>query len=89
MKYGVPPAGTLQPGNHAWNLNEEQSQRFFRQALELGINFFDTANVYSTGLSEEPLGHFRKANAKRENTVIATKLNGVMRDGLSRLHHVM
>ena len=47
MTYGVPPAGTLQPGNHAWNLNEGQSERFFRQALELGINFFDTANVYS------------------------------------------
>jgi aryl-alcohol dehydrogenase-like predicted oxidoreductase len=70
-------------------LNEEQSQPFFKQALELGINFFDTANVYSVGSSEELLGRFLKANSKRENIVIATKLNGVMRDepngkGLSR-----
>jgi aryl-alcohol dehydrogenase-like predicted oxidoreductase len=70
-------------------LNEEQSQPFFKQALDLGINFFDTANVYSVGSSEELLGRFLKANTKREDTVIATKLNGVMRDdpngkGLSR-----
>jgi aryl-alcohol dehydrogenase-like predicted oxidoreductase len=61
-------------------LNEEQSQPFFKQALDLGINFFDTANVYSVGSSEEVLGRFLKANTKREDTVIATKLNGVMRD---------
>jgi aryl-alcohol dehydrogenase-like predicted oxidoreductase len=70
-------------------LNEEQSQPFFKQALDLGINFFDTANVYSVGSSEELLGRFLKANSKREDIVIATKLNGVMRDdpngkGLSR-----
>jgi aryl-alcohol dehydrogenase-like predicted oxidoreductase len=70
-------------------LNEEQSQPFFKQALDLGINFFDTANVYSVGSSEEVLGRFLKANTKREDTVIGTKLNGVMRDdpngkGLSR-----
>src|SRR5580658_8319471 len=81
MTYGVPPAGPLRPGSHAWALNEEQSQPFFRHALDLGINFFDTANVYSTGSSEEFLGRFLKAHAKREDTVIATKLNGVMRDG--------
>ena len=89
MSYGVAPAGPLRPGSHAWVLNEEQSQPFFKQALELGINFFDTANVYSVGSSEELLGRFLKANSKRENIVIATKLNGVMRDdpngkGLSR-----
>jgi aryl-alcohol dehydrogenase-like predicted oxidoreductase len=70
-------------------LNEEQSQPFFKQAMDLGINFFDTANVYSVGSSEELLGRFLKENAKRENVVIATKLNGAMRDdpngkGLSR-----
>jgi aryl-alcohol dehydrogenase-like predicted oxidoreductase len=82
MSYGVPPAGQpLRPGSHAWTLNEEQSQPFFRQALDAGINFFDTANVYSTGESERVLGRFLKANARREDTVIATKLNGVMRDG--------
>ena len=89
MSYGVPPAGPLRPGSNVWSLNEEQSQPFFRQALDLGINFFDTANVYATGDSEVVLGRFLKAHAKREDTVIATKLNGVMRDlpnggGLSR-----
>jgi 1-deoxyxylulose-5-phosphate synthase len=89
MSYGVAPAGPLRPGSHAWVLNEEQSQPFFKQAMDLGINFFDTANVYSVGSSEELLGRFLKANAKRENVVIATKLNSVMREdpngkGLSR-----
>ena len=89
MTYGIPPAGPLRPGSHAWALNEADSQPFFKQALDLGINFFDTANVYSTGSSEELLGRFLKANTQRENIVIATKLNGVMRDdpngkGLSR-----
>jgi aryl-alcohol dehydrogenase-like predicted oxidoreductase len=89
MSYGVAPAGLLRPGSHAWVLNEEQSQPFFKQALDLGINFFDTANVYSVGSSEELLGRFLKANTKREDIVIATKLNGAMRDdpngkGLSR-----
>jgi aryl-alcohol dehydrogenase-like predicted oxidoreductase len=89
MSYGVAPAGPLRPGSHDWVLNEEQSQPFFKQALDLGINFFDTANVYSVGSSEELLGRFLKANTKREDIVIATKLNGAMRDdpngkGLSR-----
>ena len=88
MSYGEVPA-VIRPGSHAWALNEAQSQPFFKQSLDLGINFWDTANVYSTGSSEELVGKFLKANAKRENMVIATKLNGVMRDdpngkGLSR-----
>ncbi len=82
MSYGVPPAGPpLRPGSNAWSLNEEQSAPFFRQALDAGINFFDTANVYANGDSERVLGRWLKANAKREDTVIATKLNAVMRDG--------
>ena len=81
MSYGEPPAGELRPGSQAWSLNEAESQPFFRQALELGINFFDTANVYATGSSEELLGRFLKTHARREDTVIATKVNGVMRDG--------
>src|SRR5664280_2431518 len=89
MTYGAPATGALRPGSHAWALNEEESQPFFRQALDLGINFFDTANVYSGGASEEVLGRFLKANIRRESVVIATKLHGVMRDepnghGLSR-----
>jgi 1-deoxyxylulose-5-phosphate synthase len=90
MSYGAPATGTPPPGSHAWTLNESESQPFFRQALESGINFFDTANVYSRGESENILGRFLKANVRRESVVIATKLQGVMRDndangrGLSR-----
>jgi aryl-alcohol dehydrogenase-like predicted oxidoreductase len=89
MSYGEPAKGALTPGSHAWTLNEADSQAFLKQALELGINFFDTANVYSRGASEEVLGRFLKGNTRRENTVIATKVHGVMRDevnggGLSR-----
>jgi aryl-alcohol dehydrogenase-like predicted oxidoreductase len=70
-------------------MNEEESRPFLRQALDLGINFFDTANVYSSGDSEKVLGNFLKANTRRESVVIATKVHGVMRDepngsGLSR-----
>jgi aryl-alcohol dehydrogenase-like predicted oxidoreductase len=79
MSYGEPSnAGA---GRHAWALNEQESQPFFRQALELGINFFDTANVYSSGKSEEVLGKFLSANTRREDVVIATKVHGVMREG--------
>ena len=89
MTYGAPATGELKPGSHAWALSEEESQPFLRQALELGISFFDTANVYSRGESERVLGRFLKANTRREAVVIATKLHGVMRDepngrGLSR-----
>jgi aryl-alcohol dehydrogenase-like predicted oxidoreductase len=89
MSYGTPASGAARPGSHAWALNEQESQPFFRQALELGINFFDTANVYSAGASEEVLGRFLKANTRREAVVIGTKVWGVMRDepngrGLSR-----
>lgn len=89
MTYGSPAAGALRPGSHAWALSEAESQPFLRQALDLGINFFDTANVYSRGESENVLGRFLKANTRRESVVIATKLHGAMRDepnggGLSR-----
>ena len=89
MTYGEPATGELKPGRQAWALNEKESQPFFRQALDLGINFFDTANVYSSGSSEEVLGRFLKDNTRREAAVIATKVHSVMRDepngrGLSR-----
>ncbi len=89
MSYGEPATGELKGGRHAWALTEEQSQPFLRKALEFGINFFDTANVYSSGASEEVLGRFLKKNTRREAMVIATKVHGVMRDepngrGLSR-----
>ena len=89
MTYGAPATGELAGGRHAWSMNEEESQPYLRQALELGINFFDTANVYSSGASEDVLGRFIKQHARRESVVIATKVYGVMRNepngrGLSR-----
>lgn len=90
MTYGRPPApGEPKAGRHMWALNEEESQPFLRQALDLGINFWDTANVYSSGDSERVIGKFLKNNTRRESMVIATKVHGMMRDepngqGLSR-----
>jgi aryl-alcohol dehydrogenase-like predicted oxidoreductase len=75
-----------------WVLEEEQARPFVRRALDAGINFFDTADVYSLGASEEITGNLLKAfGVKRENVVVATKVNGVMSDdindrGLSRKH---
>src|SRR5271166_3346676 len=76
MSYGVPDRG-----NHSWTLPEEQSRPFIKRALEAGINFFDTANVYSDGTSEEILGRAIGALAKREEVVLATKVHGRMRPG--------
>lgn len=66
---------------HKWVLNEENSRPIIKKALELGINFFDTANVYSLGVSEEILGRALKDFAKRDEVVIATKVHGNMREG--------
>jgi aryl-alcohol dehydrogenase-like predicted oxidoreductase len=76
-------------GSHRWVLDEAQSAPFFRQAIELGINFFDTANVYGDGSSEEVLGRAIKTYARREEVVIGTKMFNRMRPdangrGLSR-----
>jgi aryl-alcohol dehydrogenase-like predicted oxidoreductase len=68
-------------GNHAWSLGEEESRPFIRKALEGGINFFDTANRYSLGNSEEILGRAIKDFARRDEVVIATKVYGRMRPG--------
>ena len=76
MTYGVP-----ERGNHPWTLDEEQSRPFVKRALELGITFFDTANVYSDGTSEEIVGRALKDFARREEVVIATKVHGRMRPG--------
>jgi aryl-alcohol dehydrogenase-like predicted oxidoreductase len=89
MTYGSPATGPLKPGRQAWALNEQESEPFLRQALELGINFWDTANVYSGGDSERVVGNFLKAHTRRESMVIATKVQGLMREepngrGLSR-----
>src|SRR6202023_2063243 len=68
-------------GNHAWSLDEEESRPFIKKALEAGINFFDTANRYSLGSSEEILGRAIKDFARRDEVVIATKVYGRMRPG--------
>jgi len=81
MSYGAPSNDVHLGGRHAWTLDEAASRPFLRQALELGINFFDTANVYSGGASEEVLGRFLKEHARREDVVVATKVHGVMRAG--------
>jgi len=84
MSYGMPERGT-----HPWTLDEQQSRPFIKRALDAGINFFDTANVYSDGTSEEILGRALRDMARREDVVVATKVHGRMRDdpngrGLSR-----
>jgi len=84
MSYGVPERGA-----HPWSLSEEQSRPFIRQALDLGINTFDTANTYSDGTSEEIVGRALRDLTKREEIVIATKVYNRMRPdangrGLSR-----
>ena len=66
---------------HQWVLNEEQSRPILRKAVDLGINFFDTANVYSTGASEEVLGRALKELVKRDEVVVATKVFFPLRDG--------
>lgn len=59
---------------HAWTLNDEESETLVKRALDLGINFFDTANVYSAGTSEEYLGRAIKSNVARDKVVLATKV---------------
>jgi aryl-alcohol dehydrogenase-like predicted oxidoreductase len=76
MSYGEPDRGS-----HPWTLTEEQSRPFIRKAIELGINFFDTANVYSDGTSEEILGRAIRDYSTRDDVVIATKVNGRMKPG--------
>ena len=66
---------------HSWVLDEENSRPIIKKALELGINFFDTANVYSIGTSEEILGRALKDYANRDEVVIATKVHGKMHEG--------
>jgi 1-deoxyxylulose-5-phosphate synthase len=76
MSYGVPERGP-----HLWTLREEQSRPFVKRALEVGINFFDTANVYSDGTSEEIVGRALRDFAPRHDIVLATKVHGRMHAG--------
>ena len=76
MTYGEPDRG-----NHAWTMSEEASRPLLRQAVELGINFWDTANAYSDGSSEEIVGRAIKDFSRREDIVLATKVFNRMRPG--------
>jgi aryl-alcohol dehydrogenase-like predicted oxidoreductase len=77
MSYGDPTT----PGAHEWSLREDEAQPFFRQAIDLGITFWDTANVYQAGTSEEVVGRAIRQYTRREDIVLATKLHGKMHDG--------
>ena len=84
MTYGIPERGP-----HPWTMREEESRPLIRQAIELGINFFDTANYYSDGTSEEIVGRALKDFADRDSVVLATKCYYPLKDqpnagGLSR-----
>src|SRR5919112_2008671 len=76
MTYGVPDRGS-----HPWTLSEEESRPFIQRAVELGINFFDTANSYSDGTSEEILGRALRDFARRDEIVVATKVFHAWRQG--------
>jgi aryl-alcohol dehydrogenase (NADP+) len=76
MSFGDPARG-----NHPWSLDEETSRPFIRAAVEAGVTFFDTANVYSAGSSEEIVGRALADYADRDTIVLATKVNGTMRPG--------
>jgi 1-deoxyxylulose-5-phosphate synthase len=76
MSFGEPKRGS-----HPWTLDEESSRPLIRQAVEAGINFFDTANVYSAGSSEEIVGRALSDFGRRDELVIATKVHGRMHEG--------
>jgi len=76
MSYGDPTRGL-----HGWTLDETASAPFFRQAIELGITFWDTANVYQQGTSEEFIGRAIREYSRREDIVLATKVSGKMHAG--------
>jgi aryl-alcohol dehydrogenase-like predicted oxidoreductase len=77
MSYGDPTT----PNAHPWALNDNDAQPFFQQAIELGVTFWDTANVYQHGASEELVGRAITRYTRREDIVLATKVRGKMHDG--------
>ncbi len=77
MSYGDPKTA----GAHEWSLDDEAAQPFFRQAIELGITFWDTANAYQLGTSEEVVGRAITRYSRREDIVLATKVFVRMHDG--------
>src|ERR1700690_3267394 len=77
MSYGDP----MTPNAHPWALTEDLAEPFFQQALELGVTFWDTANVYQRGTSEEVVGRAITRCSRREDIVLATKVRGKIHDG--------
>jgi aryl-alcohol dehydrogenase-like predicted oxidoreductase len=73
--------GRAASGMHQWTLDEAAAAPFFRQAVELGVTFWDTANVYQGGTSEEFVGRAVREYSRREDIVLATKVHGRMHDG--------
>jgi aryl-alcohol dehydrogenase-like predicted oxidoreductase len=73
--------GDANRGNHSWTIGEEQSRPIIKKAIEMGINFLDTANMYSAGTSEEIVGRAIRDFARREDIVLATKVFHRMRPG--------
>jgi len=91
MSYGGGPLPDWALGTRGWHVNKEDAREHFAMALDAGINFFDTADVYSAGQSEEITGHYLKEMASRDDVVVATKVHGQMghspnKRGLSRKH---
>ncbi len=91
MSYGGGEVPAWSQGTRGWHVNKEDAREHFAIALDAGINFFDTADVYSAGLSEEITGFYLNEMASRDDVVLATKVHGVMgtgpnRRGLSRKH---
>jgi len=91
MSYGGGEMPAWSQGTRGWHVNKEDAREHFRIAFDSGINFFDTADVYSAGLSEEITGFYLNEMASRDDVVLATKVHGVMgagpnRRGLSRKH---
>src|ERR1700735_3232147 len=91
MSYGGGDLPDWALGTKGWHVGKEDAREHFKIALDSGINFFDTADVYSAGLSEEITGFHLREMASRDDIVVATKVHGVMgnspnKRGLSRKH---
>jgi 1-deoxyxylulose-5-phosphate synthase len=93
MSYGGGELPEWALGTKGWHVGKEEAREHFKLALDSGINFFDTADVYSAGLSEEITGFYLREMASRDDIVLATKVHGPMgnspnKRGLSRKHIV-
>src|SRR5579859_195782 len=91
MSYGGGPQPDWALGTKGWHVDKQGAREHFKTALEAGINFFDTADVYSAGQSEEITGAYLREMASRDEIIVATKVHGVMghspnKRGLSRKH---